>query len=100
MGEFPKSLFYLVRRKMARASSRDLSHRKRLTCRKIGEIAVGLLGRAQAVTHQKSVIHEEAEIVRLQRNAPGRLAIEKRDQLYRSRAAGAEIAHEEFAGHP
>src|SRR6202034_1326434 len=69
------SLFYLFPGKKARLPRRDLSNWCPGICRRqIGQIAIRLLHRSQAVSHQKSLIDEETEIIRLQGHTAGRLA--------------------------
>src|SRR6266567_295806 len=95
-----KALFYLFCAKSARLCRDDLSHWCSCICRRqVGQIPTGLFHRAQAVTHQKSFIDEESEIIRLQGHAPRRLPVEQRHQLYRSCSARAQVAHQELARH-
>jgi hypothetical protein len=61
--------------------------------RQIRQVAPRLLRAPQSIATQKRVVHQESEIVRLQRHPARRLAIEQRDQFHRSRSPPPQVAH-------
>src|ERR1017187_2176010 len=91
LGKSFRALFYLFPTKKARLYPCDLSHwGSWIWPNQVGQVPVGLFHRSQAVSDEKSFIHEEAEIIRLQADPPRRLSVEQGHQLHRGRPAGAQ----------
>src|SRR5579872_6905122 len=90
----PEKLFYLFLEQKRQTSCHDLSHGFHSGCSgDIGQIAVGLFGRAQSIADEKRFVHEKAEIIRLQLHSPRRLPVEESRQLDGSCTAAPQVAH-------
>src|SRR5579872_6465437 len=96
----PEKLFYLFLKQKRQTSCHDLSHGFHSSCSgDVGQIAVGLFGRAQAIADEKRLVNEKAEIIRLQLHPAGGLPVEQSRQLDGSCTAASQVAHQEIVGH-